>query len=279
MFQGEDSNHMLKIGILIMACGLALLIGILRYITGPEYALSLVYLFPVTFVSWYMGTRAGICISAVCTLSWLTADLAMVEQFSGRYIPFMNEAFRLIVFIIIAIVIGKLQFANKTCFQHARTDALTGISNRRKFFECVNSEMDKARRFSHPISILFMDVDNFKAINDSYGHDSGDALLCDVANTLKMNVRIVDTVARLGGDEFGILLPETGVAASYWVATKLQDHLVSLAGDKNWPVAFSMGLATFEQIPDNAEKMVRKADYLMYQAKKDDSNKVCRKTF
>ncbi len=270
---------MLKTGIFLMGNTLALLIGVLRHITGPEYALSLFYLFPISFVTWYVGTIAGICISFVSALSWLTADLTMVSRFSSSYIPFINETFRLIVFIIITIVIGNLRSAQKTHFQLARTDTLTGISNRREFFECVNIEMNKSRRFGHPISIIFMDVDNFKQVNDIGGHNSGDALLCDVANTLKMNVRIVDTVARLGGDEFGILLPQAGEAASFWVATKLQGCLTVLAGEKKWPVAFSMGLATFEHMPDCAEKMVGKADDLMYQAKKDDLNKICRKTF
>ncbi|MGD9151945.1 MAG: diguanylate cyclase, partial [Desulfobacterales bacterium] len=180
-------------------------IGVMRYLTGPELALSLFYLFPIGLASWYVGRWSGALLSFASALSWLIADLMMLKSFSNLLILFLNESFRLIVFLIVSYIISRLKTSLENHRQLARTDHLTGIHNRRAFFDLANLELNKARRYQMPISVLYLDIDNFKQINDRYGHQVGDQLLRLVAKTIKDHIRSVDVTARFGGDEFGIL--------------------------------------------------------------------------
>ena len=94
-----------------------------------------------------------------------------------------------------------------------QTDYLSGVANRRLFFELAQAEINKAHRYQRPITLVYFDLDHFKEINDTLGHATGDRVLLLVSHTMKMNIRGSDIIARLGGDEFAIMLPETGATA------------------------------------------------------------------
>jgi diguanylate cyclase (GGDEF)-like protein len=119
-----------------------------------------------------------------------------------------------------------------------------------------------------------MDIDNFKIINDRYGHQTGDVLLVWVAKTIRKNLRATDYVARVGGDEFALLLPETGAEAGQFVLYKLQRMLLDLMQKNNWPVTFSIGAATFVAEPESLDQMIQSADDLMYSAKRNGKNRI-----
>jgi diguanylate cyclase (GGDEF)-like protein len=248
-------------------------IGVMRYLTGPELALSLFYLFPIGLASWYVGRWSGALLSFASALSWLIADLMMLKSFSNLLILFLNESFRLIVFLIVSYIISRLKTSLENHRQLARTDHLTGIHNRRAFFDIANLELNKARRYQMPISVLYLDIDNFKQINDRYGHQVGDQLLRLVAKTIKDHIRSVDVTARFGGDEFGILLAETRPEAAALVAGKLKERLEKLAQQNRWPVTFSTGVVTFERIPTSVDEMIDAADAQMYLAKQNGKNR------
>jgi len=253
---------------------IAAAIGVIRYLTGPELALSLFFLFPIGLTTWYVGRWAGILISIASTLSWLAADLMMLHSFSNVFIPYLNETFRLIVFLIITHIVFELKRAIDKQKELARTDYLTGIANRRAFFDIANLELNKARRYQTPISVVYMDIDNFKQINDHHGHHFGDQLLRSVAETIKKNIRAIDVIARFGGDEFGILLSQTGADSASLVARKLKRKLLELAQDNGCAVTFSFGVASFESLPDSVDKMIKAADIQMHSAKKNGKNKI-----
>jgi len=122
--------------------------------------------------------------------------------------------------------------------------------------------------------MTYMDIDNFKGVNDRFGHQTGNNLLRLVAHRIKANVREVDTVARLGGDEFAILLTETGSESAQAVFRKLQKDLLEAMQENKWPVTFSMGAVTFMRPPIDVEEMIKKADELMYMAKKSGKNTI-----
>lgn len=267
---GTFSNTFL----ILLSIILVILIGFIRHITGPELALSLFYLLPIAVVSWNIGRWAGIFISFASALSWLAADLTLLNRFSSVIIPFMNQTFRLIVFITIACTVFELKNALENQKRLARTDPLTNISNRLAFFELATIEINKARRYKRSISMLYIDIDNFKIINDTYGHHKGDTLLSAVAETIRQHIRVIDIVARFGGDEFGVLMSRTGADASYSVAVKLNKQLLYLAENKGWPVTFSMGLVTYERVPVSVNEMIIKADTLMYSSKKKGKNRI-----
>ena len=259
--------------IVVICFAVALTIGVIRYLTGPEWALSAFYLFPIILVTWKAGIGAGILISFTSAISWLLADLMMVNFFSNAIIPYLNETFRLIVFLIITFIIFKLKTALENQKELAGTDPLTSVVNRRAFYDLANLELNKARRYQTPISFLYLDIDNFKKINDHFGHHIGDKLLRSVAETIKNNIRAIDLIVRFGGDEFGILLAETGAESAAQVVGKLKKKLLELVRDNGWPVTFSIGVATFISPPGSIDEMIDAADAQMYFAKQNGKNR------
>ena len=154
----------------------------------------------------------------------------------------------------------------------ARTDYLTGAFNGRSFGETAAAEIARARRHSHPFSVAYIDVDDFKQINDRQGHSAGDRLLKTVADGLRRNVRGVDTVARIGGDEFAVLMPETDARAAQVAMRRTRRRLLEEARRAGWPVTISVGVVTFDHAPDSVDDLLRAADDVMYSAKRGGKN-------
>lgn len=168
----------------------------------------------------------------------------------------------------------KLRLSLESEKNLSRVDFLTKIPNRRAFFEATELESQRSRRYKRPLSIVFIDIDNFKSVNDTLGHETGDDLLRNVAETLKKHTRECNTAARLGGDEFGILLAETGAEASMAAVNNLKTWLSLLVATNRWPISFSFGVATFVQPGSSVEDMIRVADELMYEVKRSGKNAV-----
>jgi diguanylate cyclase (GGDEF)-like protein/PAS domain S-box-containing protein len=156
----------------------------------------------------------------------------------------------------------------------SRTDALTGVANRRAFYETAEAERKRSVRYGRPVSLAYIDLDNFKQINDQSGHETGDQVLACVAETLRKNIRAESLVARLGGDEFAVLLPETDQVAASLVTNKLRDLLATAMREKDWPVTFSVGVVTYDKPPQSTEQMMHAADELMYRVKREGKNSV-----
>ena len=163
--------------------------------------------------------------------------------------------------------------------RQARTDSLTGLHNWRCFHETLSREVERANKDNEPLSLVLVDLDMFKVVNDSYGHQMGDKVLCDLGAMIKDNVRPTDHVARYGGDELAIILPTTGHEQAKAMAERLQQKLAEMTfGDKHFTVsvAGSFGLVTSQ--PDDeisAEALVRMADEALYTAKRRGRNQVC----
>jgi len=265
--------HHRSILILALALSITALIALLRYQTGPEYSLSLFFLFPVALATWHVASWAGALVSVAAAALWLTADLALRHPFSHPLVPYLNETFRLVVFLLTVWMLSRQKKLLESQRALARTDPLTGIPNRRAFLEAAATELSKVQRFGGPITLIYLDIDHFKYINDRHGHDAGDRLLQAVARILTENVRIMDSPARFGGDEFALLLPQTDVVAARSVTAKLQERLTLLSEWTGGPVTFSIGAATFASPPDTVAAMIKAADALMYAAKEQGRNR------
>ncbi len=260
--------------LLVLIIGLVLLIGWLRFLTGPEFAFSFLYLLPIITVTWLFGIRWGILVSVVSTLSWLLADLSMIDRFSNSYIPLANESFRLMVFLFIVVMITRLKKILETQKALAMMDPLTGVANRRAFLQLAGTEIDRSRRYNHTFSVMVIDIDNFKQINDHFGHHTGDRLLTTVVETIKNHVRVIDIVARFGGDEFVVLLVKTEERSAALITRKIQKQLLSIMQKNQWQVTFSIGLATYHSIPDSVDETIKAADDLMYHVKHNGKNDI-----
>jgi diguanylate cyclase (GGDEF)-like protein len=156
----------------------------------------------------------------------------------------------------------------------ACTDYLTGAVNSRVFYDLLQTEINRAQRYKHPFTIVYIDLDNFKTVNDEFGHATGDQVLSFVVNQTRKHLRNTDVVARLGGDEFALLLPETKQEFAKVVLSKLQCNFLAEMQQNSWPVTLSIGVLTFLATPCAAEEVVRMVDDLMYSVKRGSKNDI-----
>lgn len=259
---------------LLVTASLLLLavIGVIDYLTGIQISFSIFYLIPTALVVWYGNRRFGLLFALLSALIWLLADLLGGHIYSHPLIPFWNCGVRLGFFLIISLFLNKIKEQINLEKRLSRIDFLTGIYNRRAFFELANRQLEWCRQRHHAMTIAYIDCDNFKMVNDLLGHQHGDALLRSVAATIQNNLRIGDIVARLGGDEFAIFLPYVEQPAVEELLGRLQVALLHAMAENGWPVTFSIGAITFTHPQLSIEEMVHKADRLMYEVKRENKN-------
>src|SRR5919199_2438263 len=253
---------------------LVFLLGVADYLNGPDVSFLIFYAVPVFVAAWYAGRRAGLWMCAASGLAWLVGAYATTGHFSSPLIAYWNAAVRLGFIVILAHLVASFRRSLAHERELARTDYLTGAFNGRSFAEAAEAEVARAQRHGHTFSVAFMDVDDFKKVNDRLGHSAGDRLLRLVADTVRANVRAVDVVARLGGDEFAVLMPETDDRSAQVMLRRVRRQLLEAARREGWPVTFSAGLITWVEPPDGVDEMLRAADELMYTAKRHGKNTV-----
>ncbi|HEY3376922.1 MAG TPA: GGDEF domain-containing protein [Armatimonadota bacterium] len=253
---------------------LLLLLGIIDFVTGPDISMIVFYLLPVMLVAAYVGRTSGLTISFTSAGIWLIADLLGSHRYAHCVIPYWNTLGIFGVFIIVTLSFYALKAALSRERALARVDDVTGMANGRAFQEAVALEMQRTARYKHPFTIAYLDIDDFKAINDTHGHSAGDKLLRTVASTMRGSLRATDVVARLGGDEFAILLPETDAAAATAVMAKLRNVLSAAMEHGPVLLTLSIGVVTCLEAPETLDEILHLADSLMYDGKKSGKNSI-----
>ena len=254
------------------------MIGWLDYATGPILLLGPLYLLPVVAIAWRFGgwyPAFEIVVSA--TIVWFLADMAYIPERWAR--SMFNASTRFLMFGSVGWTVSKLkdseerlQFANtrlQGMLTHeatmARTDSLTGLLNRYGFEECCRIELARARRSGRATGLIYVDLDNFKSINDRFGHDRGDTVLKAVAASVVASVRETDVCARLGGDEFAVFCWNATPEALQTAADRIAEHVKNLM--PNSGLGASAGVVWFESPPEDTEKMLSRGDHEMYRTK------------
>lgn len=250
------------------------LVGMLDHVTGFELSFSIIYIAPITFASWYAGKRSGLLVSFFSAVLWLMADLLSGHTYSFRIIPAWNALVRLGFFILVTILLARMRTTLNREQEMADTDGLTGLLNGRAFRENVSQLLDFCRRINRPITLAYLDLDNFKQVNDSFGHTEGDLVLRVIGTVLPQSLRSTDIIGRLGGDEFAVVLPDTNMDQARTVIEKTHLQLMKEIGLHNWPIGFSIGVITFPIPPKKADEAIRFADNLMYRVKKAGKNNI-----
>jgi len=168
-----------------------------------------------------------------------------------------------------AVAVNKAQL-----WDMAVTDSLTGLYVRRYFMVKLQEEIHRAERYKKRLSVIMADLDRFKKINDTYGHDAGDRALKTISKFLQKNIRDVDAIARYGGEEFVMLIPDADKEAAFCLAERLRDELAKVELEDLPPITISLGIATYPSDGTDLEELIKKADAAMYEAKKQGRNKV-----
>ncbi len=263
----EFVGRLSKTTVLLLGVVLAIGLGIIDNATGFEISFALFYLLPVLFVAWFAGIAWGITVSVASAVTWQVANILAGEAFTSPLIPYWNSATRLSFFLVVTILVTKLKDALERERALSRTDFLTGALNSRAFLETLDLELVRVQRRPRALSLAYVDVDNFKTVNDQQGHARGDELLRVVADSVSHALRRLDSLARLGGDEFAVLLPETDRAGAEAVFAKLGEALGRAMELHGWPVTFSIGVVTCMEAPKTADALITAADNVMYRVK------------
>jgi len=268
-FEKQSKSYIAVLGFALIG-----VIGIADILTGYELAFSLFYVIPIALVTWYTSRQLGLVTSFASCAVWLVADLATGHSYSSIFIPIWNTLIRLAFFVLITLLLSETRIASVREKELARLDFLTGAANSRLFYELTQMEIDRFQRYGHPFTLAYVDIDDFKSINDQFGHLTGDQILRTVVNSAKRNIRKTDVVARLGGDEFAMLLPETNQESALVVLTRIQRNLLEEIQQGSWPITLSIGAITCSSVPQSADELVRMADELMYSVKRDGKNAI-----
>ncbi|WP_075353100.1 GGDEF domain-containing protein [Desulfovibrio sp. DV] len=256
---------------LLLTFGLIALIDLIAYlhfITGFAYEFNVFYALPVLAASWLLGDIACVIVAIICLADWAFNDIKLAGAQSGLKAIIFNTATRAFTIFFVIVLMKKLRRALQHEWDASRKDQLTGLYNRRYFYEIGLEVLEIIRRQSLPVSIAFMDLDHFKEVNDSLGHSAGDALLQAVSKIMQAHFRAEDVLARLGGDEFAVIMP--GIKAEDAMARleTLRGSILATMRERHWPVTVSIGAAAFVTAKNSLDPMLAVADEAMYEAKR-----------
>lgn len=253
---------------------LIVLLGIIDLLSGYETSLSLFYAIPIALIAWYTSRQLGLVFSLVSALVLLCADTASGYLYSSLFVEIWNTAIRFSFFVIIVLLLSALRKSMERERELARLDYLTGAVNSRRFYEFAQMEIDRLQRYKHTFTVVYFDLDNFKSVNDKFGHSIGNKVLRTVVTSAQEHLRKVDMIARLGGDEFALLLPETDQDSARVALEKYQARLLEEMLRNNWEITLSVGVLTCNSAPATTDELLRMADALMYSAKHDGKNSI-----
>lgn len=276
-----DKHRAIRTGLGFAVVLLLGAVGWLDLVTGPWLSLSLLYVTPVMAAAWWLGRGPALAAALASGTFWF-----MAEAGTRRAEPMLDLAWngssRLVMLLALGAMLVRirqdrraLQLANLQLErllgqeeQLARTDALTGLANRRAFLERLSDELSRARRNRGPLCLGYLDVDNFKSLNDKLGHGAGDDFLKLVGQAIRDTVRASDVPARLGGDEFAVLFVDAHRDTMELMAGRLVASVKELAArHPDLRLGASVGMAYFPAVPDVPEELLRRADAAMYSAK------------
>lgn len=251
----------------------------LHLLTGLAYEFHVFFIVPVLLVAWLSGAPAGLAVAALAVTLWVAADRILGGSDAGIWPLAFNGALRAMIFAGGVQLLAEMRKVLDRESRLARLDTLTGLANRREFQSQGQRALAQAARQSTSITAVFIDLDRFKEVNDSEGHEAGDAVLVAVAEALRAHLRESDLAGRLGGDEFALLLPGmTGAGASIY-AGQLRERLLTAMRGRGWPVTFSIGVAVHASAPNGFDALIRSADALMYEVKRGSRDRVLLREF
>ena len=245
------------------------LLGFLDFLTPDEYVLSFLYILPISFMTLLVGKRAGLSASVLCTI-FLSHDYFRLKPLAAAWNIF--SAFG--IFCAVTIMLSRIRQLLEIERHRSMTDPLTGAMNPRGLSDLAQYEMLLSQRLGTPYTLAFLDIDDFKSVNDTYGHKKGDELLKSIITCISLHLRKTDIVTRMGGDEFSIFFPGTDHPAAKVISQKIRAELAAYSRSNDWSITVSMGVVTCSDGSCGLDEIMTVADNLMYQVKSTGKNNV-----
>ena len=264
------------LGQFVLVAVLILGVALVDFATGQEIRIYPLYFIPVALAAIMLGRLGGILASVSSAFLWLFANLAVdgVYSYSADWIWLWNTVIQGAAFCFIAELVFRLHSGHIRESQLARLDKLTGLINSRAFMEQAPMLMDICRREGQPVAMAYIDLDGFKQVNDTRGHQKGDDVLRAAAYAMKSTVRVSDLLARVGGDEFAVMLPNTPEEGAVEVLEKLRAAIETGMRLLDCSVTASIGAAAYSVPPPRLDDAIRAADEVMYAVKSNGKNRV-----
>ena len=230
---------------------------------ASEFTLAF-YMLNVGFATAAFGEHVGVASAAISVMAQMQLSL-LTEQQPRRLVEVGLLLAVLLAIVAILSRINRMQ-------EHAIFDVVTGLRNHRYFQVRLRDELKRSQRSNVPTGLIVLDLDNFKRVNDRFGHTTGDAVLRKVAQTLERNARAADVVCRYGGEEMAVVLPGTSLADAGRVAERFRLAVEKLGEPEGQPVTVSVGVACYPQHGPHIDQFLAAADAAMYQAKRAGKN-------
>ena len=275
MFNRVDAFLQNKRRAVALAIGSLGVIAAVDALLPREMSLQVFYLVPIALISWTTGIAWGWITAWACAVTWFLEN----ELFRDSLSPYAwwNGATLTAFFGVMAwflVILQNLRISMAYERVLAQTDALTGVANRRHFLHLLETEAKRSGRYERPFTVAILDLDDFKKVNDTQGHDGGDEALRVTVNLILGHLRETDIVGRIGGDEFAILLPETGREGAEATLAKLPQVIAEGLHSRFAAMGASMGSLTITEGAVEPREVLRLVDELMYSIKKNGKNGV-----
>lgn len=247
-------------------------VAVINYLIGPERSVLVLYALPVGYAAWRTGSAGGISLALLGAAAWLLA----ADRFDEPN-AYWNAFARFGVLALLAHVISlhrELRSALRLSQAQARTDPLTGLLNSRAFHDAARIELSRVHRSGRPVSLVFLDLDDFKQVNDQDGHEAGDRVLQTVSAAIRSSLRVTDLVGRVGGDEFVVLMADCDGKAAGLAVSRIRVAVATATRKLHRSVTFSIGVGTWTKDPPEIDAMLSCSDGLMYAAKREGKDRV-----
>ncbi len=248
-------------------------IGTIDFFTGFEFSVSFLYIFPVMLATWTRGWYFGTISAFFAATTWSVALYAAGFPAPSPAYPIWNTFMRFCILATVGYVFSYFKQALDFEIEQARTDSLSGIANRREFLNRLETELNRSNHSKRPFSVAYLDLDDFKKLNDTGGHGEGDRALRAIGMALRQTCRKMDIPGRIGGDEFALLLPETDKKIAQTIIDRFRERFSLEIQHQQWALGVSIGVINSNGGNLTAEQILSAADAVMYKAKHAGKNK------
>lgn len=248
--------------------------AVIDYLSGSEIRVYPLYFLPIALGATWIGPRFGVFMAALCAVLWYISNALGMADYSSQWIWAWNTVVQFLAFLFISVLISSLQAARLRERGSARLDKLTGLPNLRAFRERAPALISLCRRDASPLVVAYIDLDNFKEVNDTEGHARGDDILCLATRVMQAGLRTSDLLCRTGGDEFIAILPKASPEAARDTLERLRQAIETAMRGDGTHVTASIGAVACTCPPQDLDELVRSADQAMYAVKKSGKNRI-----